>query len=223
MFDELRSAFREAIENFNKELNREQVPETVDKLIKGMIDEVAAAKADIGELELQIQKTVSRLDKERADLATCRRREQMANGIGDTETAEVAASYAVKHEAHVQVLEQKLTALKAELAFREKSVEEMMAKIQEARTKRESLSATAGRTGARESLSAADDLFAELDRMADKISGERAEADAAESLSDLDLESHSEYHIDLDEPAPRVEPDYDARLAELKRRMKQED
>ena len=38
MFDNLRSAFREAYENFNKELNREHVPETVNRLIGGMVD-----------------------------------------------------------------------------------------------------------------------------------------------------------------------------------------
>ena len=36
MFDDLRSAFREAYENFNKELNREHVPETVNRLIGGL-------------------------------------------------------------------------------------------------------------------------------------------------------------------------------------------
>ena len=34
MFENLRNAFREAVENFNKELSRDQVPETVDKLLK---------------------------------------------------------------------------------------------------------------------------------------------------------------------------------------------
>ena len=37
MFEDLRSAFREAYVNFNKELNREHVPETVNRLIGGMV------------------------------------------------------------------------------------------------------------------------------------------------------------------------------------------
>jgi len=117
------------------------------------------------------------------------------------------------------LLEQKAKALKAEFDFRGEEVEEMMAKVKEAQAKRDSLSATAGRSGARETISAADDLFSELDRMAGKIEDEQAEGDAAEAFSNLDLgPEKSDYTIDLNEP-PRPEPDYDTRLAELKRRM----
>ena len=219
MFEELRSAFREAIESFNEELNREHVPETVDRLIGGMVSEITDVKTQMGDLESQIEKALAEARKEKADAATCRRREQMAREIGDSETAEVAAQYAEKHEEHEQLLEQKAKALKAELDFRHEEVEEMMAKVKEAQAKRDSLAATSGRSGARESISAADDLFSELDRMADKMDGEQARGDAAEAFSDLDLgPERSKYHIDVNEPPP-PEPDFDARLAELKRRM----
>ena len=36
MFEDLRAAFHEAIEAFNKELSRDQVPERVDKLIESL-------------------------------------------------------------------------------------------------------------------------------------------------------------------------------------------
>jgi phage shock protein A len=222
MFEDLRRAFREGIDNFNKELNREHVPETVDKLIKGMVDEITDAKSGLGELENQIKKALIESEKEKGEAQTARRREQMANEIGDAETATIAASFAEKHEQHQKVLEQKALALKAELEFREAGIEEMMSKIKEAKTKRESLSATAGRTGARESISAADDLFSELDRMSDKIDGEKAKGDAAEAFSDIDLGGDdSDTHIDMNE-APRAEPDFDAALEELKRRMGKE-
>jgi phage shock protein A len=134
----------------------------------------------------------------------------------------IAASFAEKHEQHQTVLEQKALALKAEFEFREAGIEEMMSKIKEAKTKRESISATAGRTGARESISAADDLFSELDRMSDKIDGEKAKGDAAEAFSEIDLGgTDSDTHIDMNE-APRSEPDFDAALEELKRRMGKE-
>jgi phage shock protein A len=222
MFDDLRSAFREAYENFNKELSREHVPETVNRLISGMVDEITDAKAEIGNLENQIGKARAGAKKEKGEAATCRRREQMAREIGDSETADLAAQFAEKHEEHQQLLEQKAKALKAELDFRGEEVEEMMAKVKEAQAKRDSLSATAGRSGARESISAADDLFSELDRMAGKIDDEHAKGEAAEAFSNLDLgPEKSDYDIDLDEP-PQPEPDYDARLAELKRRMGEE-
>lgn len=222
MFEDLRRAFREGIDNFNKELNREHVPETVDKLIKGMVDEITDAKSGLSELENQIKKALIESEKEKGEAQTARRREQMANEIGDAETAMIAASFAEKHEQHQTVLEQKALALKAEFEFREAGIEEMMSKIKEAKTKRESLSATAGRTGARESISAADDLFSELDRMSDKIDGEKAKGDAAEAFSDIDLGgTDSDTHIDINE-APRSEPDFDAALEELKRRMGKE-
>lgn len=222
MFEDLRRAFREGIDNFNKELNREHVPETVDKLIKGMVDEITDAKSGLSELENQIKKALIESEKEKGEAQTARRREQMANEIGDSETAMIAASFAEKHEQHQTVLEQKALALKAEFEFREAGIEEMMSKIKEAKTKRESLSATAGRTGARESISAADDLFSELDRMSDKIDGEKAKGDAAEAFSDIDLGgTDSDTHIDINE-APRSEPDFDAALEELKRRMGKE-
>ena len=177
------------------------------------------AQAEVAHLETQIAKAVAGADNEKGQAATCRRREQMAREIGDSETADVAAQFAEKHEEHQQLLEQKAKALKAEFDFRGEEVEEMMAKVKEAQAKRDSLSATAGRSGARETISAADDLFSELDRMAGKIEDEQAEGDAAEAFSNLDLgPEKSDYTIDLNEPPP-PEPDYDTRLAELKRRM----
>ena len=222
MFEDLRRAFREGIDNFNKELNREHVPETVDKLIKGMVDEITDAKSGLSELENQIKKALIESEKEKGEAQTARRREQMANEIGDAETAMIAASFVEKHEQHQTVLEQKALALKAEFEFREAGIEEMMSKIKEAKTKRESISATAGRTGARESISAADDLFSELDRISDKIDGEKARGDAAEAFSDIDLGgTDSDTHIDMNE-APHAEPDFDAALEGLKRRMGKE-
>jgi phage shock protein A len=222
MFDELRAAFREALDNFNKELSRDQVPETVDKLLVGMRNEIADEKAQVAGLEAQLEKTQGELTRVREQAAIARRREQMARKIEDAETADTAAQYAARMEGHRDVLEKKAAALQEELDFRSKTVEEMFARFHEAKEQREALGATAGRAGARETLSAADDLFSELDRMAEKIEGTRSEADAAEALDDIDLDERSEYHVDIDEAPPeREELDVDAALAELKRRMGQ--
>jgi len=218
MFENLRSAFREAVENFNKELARDQVPETVDRLLKGMRDEVADAKVQIRELEDQIARTDAEVEREKGEVTTARRRGKMAHDIGDTETAEIATQYAARHEERHRVLEQKAAALRQELELRRNEVEEMVEKVKEAQTKRDSLAATTGRSGARETLHAADDLFAELDRMAEKIGAEDARAHAAEAMDDLELEGGGDY-----EPPPRApEPDIDEKLAELKRRMGKE-
>ena len=127
----------------------------------------------------------------------------------------------------------KAEAIREELAFRRRSVEEMSAQLSEATRKRGSLGATAGRTGARSALSDADDLFGELDRMAAKMEGTDVEAQAAEELDSLDFGEADgpDYEVGLDEPGvlsdppaqdargSRDERDVDAALAELKRRM----
>lgn len=222
MFDELRAAFREALDNFNKELSRGQVPETVDKLLVGMRNEIADEKAQVAGLEAQLEKTRVELERVREHATTARRRELMARKIEDADTADTASQYAARMEGHRDVLEKKSAALQEELDFRSKTVEEMFARFHEAKEKRDALGATAGRSGARETLSAADDLFSELDRMAEKIEGTRSQADAAEAMDEIDLDEPSEYHLDLDEAPPEPEPlDVDAALAELKRRMGQ--
>lgn len=223
MFDDLRAAFREALDNFNKELKRDQVPETVHRLLVGMRDEIVDEKAAIAGLEAQLEKALTQSGQEAENARTCRRREELAREIDDEETAALAAQHAVRHEGHRTLLDKKAQAIREELAFRRRTLEEMMAKFAEARSRRDALSATAGRSDARESFSEADDLFGELDRMAAKIEGEDSRAQAAEILDSLDLDGDSDYHVEVDaEPPVREELDVDAALAELKRRMGEE-
>jgi len=216
MFENLRNAFREALDNFNKELAPNQVSQTVDRLLAGMRDEVADAKVRIRELEDQIARADKEVTREKSEATTARRRGKLAADIGDAETAELADQYAERHEERQRVLEQKGVALRQELVIRNKEVEEMLAKVKVAQTKRDALAATSGRTGARESLGEADDLFSELDRMAEAIGDEDARAQAAEDFGDLDLSG------DPDLPPPPLPVDFDARLEELKRRMGQD-
>lgn len=213
MFENLRNAFREAIENFNKELDRDQVPGSVDRLLAGMRDEVADAKVRIRELEDQIARADAEATREKTAAATARRRGKLAADINDTETVQLAEQYVQRHEERQRILEQKSAALRQELAIRQKEVEEMLAQVKDAQTKRDTLAATSGRSGARESIRAADDLFSELDRMAEAIGDEDARAKAAEDFADLDLDA------DPDLPPPPLPVDFDARLEELKRRM----
>ena len=224
MFEDLRAAFREALDNFRKELKRDQVPETVDRLLAGMRTELVDETAQVRGLETELEKALSTSLREKEAAATCRRRERMARDIADEETASLAAQHAAKHEGHHAVLEKKAQAIREELDFRRKSVEEMGAQLADATKKRGTLGATAGRVGAREALSEADDLFSELDRMAEKMTGERARAEAAEELDSIDLDGVEtpDYDVALDAPPPREQLDADAALAELKRRMGRE-
>ena len=218
MFEDLRAAFREAIDNFHRELNRDRVPETMDRLLRGMRKELVDVRARISELEDQVARARAEAAREAEQVQVCRRRRDMALRIDDRETAEVAATYEAKHEQRRIVMEDKAAALQQELDFRRKEADDMAARFEEARRQRAGLEAATGRTEARRTLSEADDLFAELDRMAEKVEGTRAEAEAAEAFgAEFGDDAATDFDVELD--ARPSEADVDAALAELKRRM----
>ena len=149
MFDNLRDAFREAVSNFKDELGRDEVPEAVDSLLKGMQIEVTDSQTHVKSLEAQIKRALQLAEMEKKEAATCRRREEMAMEIKDEETARVAREFAEKHEQKQSIQEQKALALKKELDVRRAEVAEMLEKLKEAQKQRDALAATAGRTSAR--------------------------------------------------------------------------
>lgn len=232
MFENLRRAFADAVSNFKDEIGRDDVPEAVDELLRGMVSEVTDAKAYAKKLEGQIEQADAKILKQKKGAETARRREVLAKKIGDEETARVALEFAEKHERILEVLEQKASALRDELRVQETEVTGMMAQLKTARADRDRLTATAGLSQTRGTLGEADDLFAQMDRMAEKIEGTQSEADAARELDDLDLGSSSrpstptpdpnlEEQFEILEDGPR-EIDFDAALQELKRRMGKE-
>ncbi len=216
MFDNLRQAFREAVDNFKDELGRDDVPEAVSRLLREMKREAADTKAEIRRLEEAIRGAIDKAEKEKGEAKTCRRREKMALDISDEETAGVAREYAEKHEHRRSVLERKALALKEELDMREEEFGEMIEAIKEADENRDALKATAGRASARNSIDEADDLFSQLDRIADEIGEDDARGKADSELDDLLGERHERF-------ASRPDPgeiDVDARLEALKQAMK---
>lgn len=213
MFDNLRRAFREAAANFNRELDRDAVPEAVDRLLRGMRREAVDAKAALEALKEQLDDTRRRSGEEARNAGVCERREALAREIGDTDTADVAARYAERHAGRSRVLADKARAIEAEVRLQEAEYAEMLAQIGKARSDRDKLAASAGRTRARDSVAGADDLFGELDRMAGRIGESEAAAGAEEELFD------DARRFDEELGASRRREAADARLEELKRRM----
>lgn len=219
LFDDLRQAFREAVDNFKEELNRDEVSGTVDRLLQGMVTEVTDAKARLKSVEADLETTRLRVAAEEDQVATMERRQRMALEIGDDETAGLAAEFLARHSHRLEIFRKKGAALEQEAALLRSEVSEMMEKLQEARASRASLSAQAGRTGARESIGESEDLFDTFRRMEAKISGDEVEADVARDFGDeLD-----DLRVDPYASPPRREIDYDAALEELKRRMGKQD
>ena len=217
MFENLRDAFREAVDNFKHELNRDDVPVTVDRLLLAMQDELVQARSLLGALERQIAEASAHVARDRAEEDTCRRRAEMASKVGDQETARIALKFAVRHERRRMVLERKAVALDEERSIRVIEVDEMTVRVEEARSKRDILAAAASADASDQTLRAADDLPDELDRMASEMEPD-PRSQRRSQIDDLERE-FNDLRVDPWAPIPRRELDVDAALAELKRRM----
>jgi len=220
MFDNLRQAFREAADNFKVELERDDVPEAVDDLLRAMKREAADTQAETQRLEAAIKKAIGATEVEKREAETCRRRKNLALDIGDEETARVALQYAEKHEHRREVHKQKALALEKELDMRRGEFKDMIATIKDTEKDRDSLTATAGRATARTSIDGAEDLFAELDRIAGDIEDDDAKREARIEVN----EAMDDDPLDDFRSAPeRPTTDVDARLDALKRAMGEDD
>lgn len=217
MFENLREAFREAVENFKTELQRDEIPAAADRLLRAMEGELVRVRSDLKGLEEELVQVNKRAEQEEAEARTCLRREEMAQRIDDEETVEVARRYARRHLRLKDVLVEKSRVLQREITVRRAEVEEMQDQLREARTHREALLASASRTEARSRIEGADDLFEEMDRMAERIQEMEGRAQAAQEIDALDLDGAGQAGAGL--PS---EEDMDARLAALKRQMGRE-
>ena len=214
MFESLREAFRQALDNFNTEVRRDRVPEAADRLLRAMKSELVELQKQSLELVDEVKGVREEAHREREAAKTCLRREEMALEIKDDETASVAKEFARKHLQRYEILTEKGEILQRELEERERNLDEMKRQFQEAKLRRESLAATAGRADTRDRIHGGDELFDELDRVAERIQDLEAQAAAAQDVGDTLR----------DRPSPSQESgagdDLDARLEALKRRMK---
>ena len=216
MFQNLRDAFREAVHNFRTELNRDQVPEAAHRLLRAMEEELIRVRSEVKALEGELTQVRSRASREGDEVRKCLRREEMARKIGDEETVEVARSYARRHLRMQEVLTEKAEVLEREIKVRSGEVEEMTRSLKQAQVQRESLLASSSRREARESLQDADGLFAEMDRMSEKIEDLDRRSQAFRDLAGMGTEEPAGSGK---ASAQATETEIDARLAELKRRM----
>ena len=213
MFESLREAFRQALENFQSEVNRDRVPEATERLLRAMRAELIELQRQSKELESELEAVREEARREHEATKTCLRREEMARNIDDEQTASVAREFAGKHLQRQEILSEKSVVLARELDERRENLAEMKGQFQEALLRRESLGATAGRTDTRDRIRQADDLFEEMDRVAEKTEDLEAHAQAAQDIGETLGDGPS--------PAKDALPDndLDARLEALKKRM----
>ena len=202
---------------FRTELNRREPEDEVAHLLSSMRQELVEARASLSELKQARERAAGELARERALLEQTERRGRMAEGIGDAETARVAAEFAAKHRERVGVLEQKAAALDAEWTLRSREADEMKRRFQEADANRAALVAQLRNAASRQRIrSVGDDVahdFDEFDRMADRVAGTGDYADALRDLEDPAAPPP---------PAAESPESVEARLRELKRQMGRE-
>lgn len=126
MFKNLHSAFLEAIENFKYELERDPTLEIPSDLPESMREKIGDALELIRNLQKDIQKCLNQAQKENDQASSCRRRKELAIGIKDTETANIAEQYMVRHERSQRIFEQKTVVLQNELSMRKDELQLML-------------------------------------------------------------------------------------------------
>ena len=128
MFDDLRSAWREAVQNFWDEL---QAGGDGHPQIRVMQRELASARGELRRLEEERTRYRNRRSHERQQEEVCLRRERMARDIGDAETAEIAARYAARHRERAEILQRRVELIEQEALLLGRDVEEMEAALRE--------------------------------------------------------------------------------------------
>jgi hypothetical protein len=122
MFDDWKKAWREAVDNFRRELGDS---ESGDVRTRAMQKEFSAAQGALDKLDSEIRRTRREASDERENESVCRRREEMARKIDDEETVRIAVEFAVRHAERAVILERKVEVLLEERALVDRDVEGM--------------------------------------------------------------------------------------------------
>ena len=125
MFEQLRRSFEDL-------LNRATKPEDRREIVSRMKDTLVQARVGLDDLRDGLARTQRKLEAERRELLTVKRRKELAVGINDKETVTVAERFEKQHEERVAVLEEKIGVMGREIEIAEREVEEMKAEIRRA-------------------------------------------------------------------------------------------
>jgi hypothetical protein len=126
MFQDWKEAWRQAVENFRREIGQD-ADDGGEAAPRGRVmhRELTAARDAFARLEAEILRTQRDAAAERESEAICRRREGQARIIGDHETIRVAVEFAVRHAERATVFERKADVLIAERDLLRKDLDGM--------------------------------------------------------------------------------------------------
>lgn len=125
MFEQLRRSLDELLQRATK-------PEERRAVVARMKDTLVQARLGVDDLRDGLSQTRRKLELEHRELATVRRRKDLAVGIQDSETVTLAERFERQHEQRVVVLEEKMTVQARELELAERELEEMKAELRKA-------------------------------------------------------------------------------------------
>jgi hypothetical protein len=127
VFEQLRRSLNELLERTTK-------PEDRRLVVIRMKGTLVQARLGVDDLREGLELSRRKLEKERQELLTVRRRKELAVGIQDAETVSVAERFERQHEQRVSVLEEKVAVQTRELELAERELDEMKAEIRTAMT-----------------------------------------------------------------------------------------
>jgi chromosome segregation ATPase len=136
MLNDLKNLFSRTWSAFHAELNRREPEDQVAELLTAMRREMVEARASLPVLDEAVARARAERERERGELEACRRRRDLAERIGDAETARVAEEFAARHARRVEVLEEKLRAAQAERRLRKEEIERMSSEYRKAEANR---------------------------------------------------------------------------------------
>jgi len=131
MFEALREAFRQAVENFRDELGSDASSDAFVRIHRALARELSGAEGRLRSLESELDGVKEEARAEGRGGEDCLRREALALGIGDQETARLAREYADRHRRRGEILEEKARILATELQDRRSELSRMKERLRE--------------------------------------------------------------------------------------------
>lgn len=120
-----RETWRETVESFVRELRGPGEPTDAgadDALARAIAD----ARAEVTAVERDLHATEDRLGEEESAAELCRRRRELAERIGDRDTAAVAARFERRHEERAALLRRKRDVLHDERGLARTELNELL-------------------------------------------------------------------------------------------------
>lgn len=125
MFEQLRNSLNELLDRATK-------PEDRRLILARMKGTLIQAQLGVDDLRSALQQTQRKLDTERRELETVRRRRELAVGIQDQETVSVAERFERQHQEKVTLLEEKFAVQSREVEMAERELAAMKAEFRSA-------------------------------------------------------------------------------------------